>query len=128
MKNWRHDIIPYRPDLRLRARKLRLESTKAEVLLWIELKQLQEPVKFRRQVPMLDFIVDFYCPELKFVIELDGESHYLDGAKSYDDHREKQLEKYGVTFLRFENDEVYHAMEWVLERIVERVVELRGSG
>jgi len=77
----RNTIIPYRKELKSLARKLRKNSTLSEVLLWIEIKNKQlEGFQFHRQVPMLDYIVDFYCHELKLVIEIDGDSHFHDDA------------------------------------------------
>ncbi len=59
--------------------------------------------QFHRQVPMLDFIVDFYCHELMLAIEVDGDSHSADEAKDYDLKRQQRLEAYGVHFIRFED-------------------------
>ncbi|MCB0506202.1 MAG: DUF559 domain-containing protein, partial [Cyclobacteriaceae bacterium] len=63
-------IIPYRKDLKEKARDLRKHSTLAEVLLWQEIKGKRiKGYQFHRQVPMLDYIVDFYCHELALAIE-----------------------------------------------------------
>ena len=73
MKN---QFIPYRKDLRSKARELRNNSTFSEILLWNEIKNRQiNGIQFHRQVPILDFIVDFYSHEWKLAIEIDGYSH-----------------------------------------------------
>lgn len=73
--------------------------------------------QFHRQVPMLDYIVDFYCHELNLAIEVDGPSHSSDAAKQYDQYRELRLAEYNVRFLRFENERVRGNIEDVLEEI-----------
>ena len=96
MKN---KIIPYRKDLKEKARELRKHGTLAEVLLWQEIKGKQiKGFQFHRQVPMLDYIVDFYCHELSLVIEIDGDSHYHDDAPIKDAIRQKRIESYGSIF------------------------------
>ena len=108
-------MIPYREGLKERAIRLRLNSTKAEVLLWERIKGVQMGVDFDRQKPLLGFIVDFYCKSLRLAIELDGSSH--DDKQSYDKERENLIKQYHVTFLRFSNDQIYFHMPHVLETI-----------
>lgn len=115
-------IIPYNPELKLLARQLRKNSTLPEVLLWQNLKQRAFDVQFHRQVPMLNYIADFYCHEIGLAIEIDGASH--DHSFLYDAKRQTELEAYGVTFLRFSNDEVKKNMFSVLSVIEEMVREL----
>ena len=93
-----------------------------EVLLWQKIKQRAYKVQFHRQVPMLDYIVDFYCHEIGLVIEIDGNSH--DFKYLYDANRQGRLEKYGVRFLRFTNEEVKKNMFSVLLNIEYTVNEL----
>lgn len=118
----RNKIIPYNPKLKLLARQLRKNSTLPEVLLWQNIKQRAYGVQFHRQVPMLDYIVDFYCHEIRLAIEIDGQSHdhnFLNDAK-----RQGEIEAYGVTLLRFSNEEVKKNMFSVLLVIEETVKEL----
>ena len=119
MKN---KIIPYKPELKLLARQLRKNSTLPEVLLWQNIKQRAYGVQFHRQVPMLEYIVDFYCHEIRLAIEIDGQSH--DHSFENDAKRQGELEKYDVTFLRFSNDEVKKNMFSVLLVIEETVKDL----
>ena len=118
----RNKIIPYNPELKQLARQLRKNSTLPEVLLWQNIKQRAYGVQFHRQVPMLNYIVDFYCHEIGLAIEIDGQSH--DHSFLYDAKRQGDLEVYGVRFLRFSNDEVKKNMFSVLLVIEETVKEL----
>ena len=104
MKRERNTVFPYGKHLIDRARKLRKESTPGEKALWPYIRKSGiTSYRFRRQRPILNFIVDFYCPELKLAIEIDGSSH--NGKESYDKWREIQLEELGVTIMRFTEDE-----------------------
>jgi very-short-patch-repair endonuclease len=75
-------------------------------------------VKFWRQRPIDNFIVDFYCPKLKLVIEVDGDSHFTDLGLVYDEERTLVLEGYGLRVIRFTNDEVLQNFEGVCEQIM----------
>jgi very-short-patch-repair endonuclease len=119
----RNKIIPYNPELKTLARQLRKNSTLPEVLLWQNIKQRAYGVQFHRQVPMLNYIVDFYCHELGLAIELDGQSH--EHSYDYDSKRQSELEAYDVKFLRFSNDEIKKNMFSVLLVIEETVKELK---
>ena len=113
----RNKIIPYRKDLKEKARRLRNESTYSEILLWQEIKNKQLGYQFHRQVPLLDYIVDFYCHELMLAIEVDGQCHDSAEAKQYDTRRQSRLEKLGVHFLRFEDSRMKGDIKKVLEEI-----------
>ena len=124
----RNKIIPYRKDLKQKARELRKNSTLSEVLLWCEVKNRQiEGFQFHRQVPMLDYIVDFYCHELQLAIEVDGDSHYHEDKYSYDRTRQSRLEEYGVKFLRFDDKDIKQKLGWVLEEIIHCISSIRQS-
>ena len=120
MKN---KIIPYNPKLKEYARVLRKNSTLSEVLLWQKIKNRAYGVQFHRQVPLLEFIVDFYCHEIQLAIEIDGSSH--DYKYQYDMSRQGLLEQYGVLFLRFTDKEVKQDMfsvELAVRDAVERLL------
>ena len=108
-------IIPYRAGMVERARKLRKESTKTEVILWEFLKKKKLGFDFDRQKPLLGFIVDFYCKSLRLAIEIDGASH--NDKCEYDLERELAIKRYGVHFLRFTANEIEHDLENVLQTI-----------
>ena len=120
MKN---KIIPYNPKLKELARELRKSSTLSEVLLWLKIKGKTMGVEFHRQVPIDNFIVDFYCHELTLAIEIDGSSH--DDKQDYDQNRQTILENLGVKFIRFRDIDVKQQMAWVLEELMICVVERR---
>lgn len=94
-------------ELLEKARTLRNSMTKAERILWSKLRSRQiEGLKFRRQQPILNYIVDFYCDSLKIIIEVDGEIHSSSEVSEYDIKREIDLKNHGFEFLRFTNEEV----------------------
>ncbi len=118
----RNKIIPYNPELKQLARQLRKNSTLPEIYLWQNIRKRALGVQFHRQVPILNYITDFYCHEIGLAIEIDGSSH--DHAFLYDAKRQGELEAYGVKFLRFSNTEVLKNMFSVLLVIEETVKEL----
>ena len=70
-------------------------------------------------------MLDFYCPKLKFAIEVDGPTHLSDDEIIYDKHRQEEIENLGIQFLRFWNNEVYDDMYNVLEKIKAKIKELQ---
>ncbi len=95
---FKRQIIPYDPALKEKARQLRNNSTKSEILLWQFLKGKQ-----------------------MLAIEIDGESHF--GKEKYDENKQKQLEDLGVRFLRFEDADVFYNLEEVLNKIEKWIKE-----
>ena len=118
-------IIPYNPILKERARLLRKNMTFAEVLIWQKIRRRALGVQFHRQVPMLNYIVDFYCHEIGLAIEIDGSSH--DHKYFYDARRQGLLEEQGVKFVRFSNDEVQHHLFSVLQNLQVQVDQLKNE-
>jgi very-short-patch-repair endonuclease len=109
-------------------RALRRNMTKAEVLLWLRLKNKQVlGHRFLRQYSVDRYILDFYCPKLRLAIEVDGESHFVEGAEEYDRERQQYIEALGIKFLRFLNTEIYHNLQGVLQAINEKVTELSAQ-
>lgn len=107
-----------RKSLKPRRQDLRNNPTQAEAFLWGFLKHSQlEDKKFRRQASIGSYIVDFYCPSEKLIIELDGEVHFDEEAKKYDAERTKYLESLGLKVIRFENQEVIYNLDKVLKEI-----------
>ncbi len=108
--------LPYNAELVARAKELRKNMTIAEKKLWYSyLKSFK--FKVLRQRPIDHFIVDFYCPHLKLVIEVDGDSHFTDDGQDYDKERTQVLEGYGLTILRFTNNQVLQDFQSVCEAI-----------
>ena len=106
------------PEIHRRARELRKQMTPAEKKLWDILKgKSLSGFKFRRQHPIKKFIVDFYCHELKLVIEVDGSIHNQKDQAEYDLGRTFELEELGLKVIRFRNEEVFDLTDEVLDRI-----------
>jgi len=89
------------PEARERARELRRDQTYAEHWLWDTLRDRRLGWKFRRQVPVDSYVVDFYCAELKLVVEVDGEIHLDPRQVAHDKSRDTHLRSIGCTILRF---------------------------
>ena len=118
-------IIPYNKNLVPLARKLRNNMTLSEVLLWNELKNKKLGVRFSRQIPIDNFIVDFFCKELALAIEIDGDSHQYDDQPEKDRVRQSRLEALEVRFLRFDDLDVKKNINWVVNEIHHTVQELK---
>ena len=121
---------PMPEDLLAFARKLRLEQTDAEQLMWRLLRDRRlAGAKFRRQHPIESggkkFILDFYCHELNLAVELDGGQHQERAA--HDEARTLALEKLGISVLRFWNNDVLQQTEPVLEKLWMTIVEKSPS-
>ena len=109
------------------AKELRKSQTEAEKALWGVLRSRRcGGLKFRRQHPIKDFILDFYCHEYLLGIEVDGSVHENDVANEYDLNRTAELEFLGITILRFKNEEVLTDLSKVLTEIMNKVVQLKN--
>ena len=112
--------IHNKPNLLEYRKKLRRRSTAAESTLWRTIKNKQvENLKFRRQHSIGNYIVDFYCPEIRLIIELDGASHDNYLSEERDPIRDRKLEEHNCTIIRFENRYVYEFLEEIIEVIRE---------
>ena len=108
------------------AKKLRKNMTEAEIVLWNALRARRcHRLKFRRQVPIAWYIVDFLCVEKSLVIEVDGGIH--DDQKQYDKEREEDLHARGYKILRFTNEQVLHNLRDVLHTINEAPLSWEGD-
>ena len=110
------------PSLKDRRRKLRHNQTDAEKALWAQVRNKQFfGLKFFRQYSMGAYILDFYCPEKKLAVELDGGQHNLPEGREYDAERTAYLNSHGIEVVRFWNSEVLCEMEGVLESLTQRL-------
>lgn len=117
----------YNNNLKKFARKLRNNSTLPEVILWnkvLKLKQLRG-YSFLRQRPIGSYIVDFFSKELKLVIELDGEIHKF--QKSNDKKRDDELEGYGYSIIRFDNEDILNGLPNVIRTLENLSMILKGK-
>jgi very-short-patch-repair endonuclease len=111
---------------RNKRRSLRSNMPKAEALVWARLRDRQvEGLKFRRQYSVGAFVLDFYCPELKLAVEIDGLSHRRDGAPEYDADRQLFLEGTGISVVRVTNERVYQNLDAAIRVIVDAIGCLR---
>jgi len=116
-----------KPELKERRRRLRKEMTFSEKIVWLHLRKKQLKVRFLRQYSIDNYIVDFYCPEMKIAVEIDGDVHNLPEQKEYDIERQRYLENYGVTFVRLKNEEVLGNGNKAFARIEEVIDKLNLS-
>lgn len=110
-----------KPILFQRAQNLRKRETEAEKILWERLSNKQLGVKFRRQHPLYRFIVDFYCHELRLVVELNGSIHDLEEQANYDQFRTMLINQLDIKVIRFRNDEIFEDLDKVLEAIRQHI-------
>jgi very-short-patch-repair endonuclease len=121
--------LQYVDDYKKRqCRELRQKSTKAELIFWQALRNRKiQGLKFRRQQVIEGFIVDFYCEEMKLVIELDGSAHENIEQQKIDDQRKRVFERRGLSEIRFSNDEIVNNLPKVIEKIAARKVPSPGG-
>ena len=117
-------MLPYNKNLKQHSRQLRENMTDAERRLWVKIRMKQlKGYQFYRQKPIGDYIVDFFCPRAKLVIEVDGSQHFVNETIEYDRIREDYASSLGLKVLRFTNTEVLKHVEGVVERIEEEMNE-----
>ena len=105
-------------ELSERARQLRQDDTRAEKKAWIQLKDRRTlGLKFRRQVPIDRYIVDFYCHEILVIIELDGGVHDQPGQVEWDEKRNSRLEELGYRVLHITNENIFNHPDCLFEMI-----------
>jgi very-short-patch-repair endonuclease len=114
--------LPINEKLKKRAQVMRKSSTKAEVILWLQLhKKRFHGLDFTRQRVISFYIVDFYCPSLGLVIEVDGGIH--ESQVEYDDQRQRHLEQLGCKVFRTSNFLVEHVLSQVLSELEEFIIK-----
>ena len=108
-----------------RRKDLRNKAQDPEIILWSYLKGRQlDGYKFRRQHSIGSYIVDFYCPKLRLVVELDGEQHSEEKNIEYDQQRTKYLNSQNVTVLRYWNDDIYKNINGVIDEILYKIKQI----
>jgi very-short-patch-repair endonuclease len=115
-------MLTYKGSLKEIAQQLRKNMTDAERHLWWKIKMKQvKGLIFYRQKPIGEYIVDFYCPKAKLVIEIDGSHHLIGDTIEYDRTRDDYMNSLGLKVLRFNNTEVLTNIFGVLEKIEEEI-------
>ncbi len=108
------------------ARRMRAEPTPAEALLWKKIRKRQlGGYKFRRQHIIHTYIVDFYCPEARLVVEIDGPVH--NGQSEYDRGRDKILQELNYQVLRFKNESVHSDIDFVIASIYDACMRRKAD-
>jgi very-short-patch-repair endonuclease len=114
-----------KPSMTQRRKALRKNLSKAEAIMWKHLSRRQmHDCKFRRQYSIDQYVLDFYCPELKLAIEVDGDSHFQAGAEKHDKARREYIESFGIHFLRFLNTDVCENIDNVCQNIYNEIDKL----
>ena len=119
-------VIYYRPYLKEISRKLRRRCTKAEKILWQQLRRKQlKGYQFYRQKPIDKYVVDFFCFELMLAIEIDGITH--NDKSEYDDRRDDDIMKQGITMLHFYDTDIHENLLGVMELLTEWIENFENS-
>lgn len=116
----------YKHSLKETRKYLRNNSTYYENLLWREIRNNKLNIRFRRQVSIGDFIVDFAALKDKIIIEIDGQNHFTPIGRVNDTVRDEILTKLGFKVLRFENQTIKNHLDLVLEAIKLEITKNKG--
>jgi very-short-patch-repair endonuclease len=117
-------MLRYNPRLKGRARLLRLNLTDAEQCLWSRLRRKQIfGIQFYRQKPIGNYIVDFYAPSARLVVEIDGSQHFNSRQAEYDRRRTAYLKRLGLSVMRYTDRQVLLELDSVAEEIFRAVEE-----
>ena len=122
----RRKPLPTNKNLKKYAVEMRKNQTYEEKKVWYQILKGRTP-KFHRQRIIGDYIVDFYCPQLRLAIEIDGYQHFYEENIEYDNKRTEYIESQDIYVLRFENSEVNKDIEYV-RYIINNVCEARQKG
>jgi very-short-patch-repair endonuclease len=110
--------VTNQPELKTFRTRLRKNLTPAEAKLWKTLQGSKlDGRKFRRQQSIGKYVLDFYCPQEKLAVELDGEAHFNELAIIRDRERSAFIQYFGIKVIRFENRIVFENLEWVMNKI-----------
>ena len=114
-----------KPSVFKLAKELRKNETEAEKMLWSKLNKNQIiGLQFRRQHPINIFIADFYCPKIKLVIEVDGSIHEIFEYEEHDIGRSEMLNDFGITVIRFTNEQILNDLDGTIKQIESEVRKL----
>lgn len=121
--------VRYSKNLKLLARELRNNSTPEEIKLWMRLRRNQlMGYDFHRQKPIGNYIADFYCYQLKLVIEIDGSWHFTDDETMRRDlQKQEYIKSIGFTVMRFTNKEVTDEIENVIQRLAQYILDCEAA-
>src|SRR5664280_985788 len=124
----KHMFFGAKAELFSLALQMRMNPTEPERVMWKILRKFrQSGFPFRRQHPIEFYIADFYCHNLRLVIEVDGEIHTEKEIQSHDEGRTGELERFGIKVLRFTNSQILNNSNLVIEKINETMKELTST-
>ncbi|MBD0787974.1 endonuclease domain-containing protein [Vibrio sp. Y2-5] len=109
------------PQYKKLRQSLRTSMTEPEKRLWFRIRNNHLGVKFRRQHGIGRYIVDFYCPKKKLIVEIDGDSHFTNSAKESDEIRDECMISLGLKVLRVTNSQVMSDLDSVVDLILSEV-------
>ena len=96
--------------------------------MWNHLSRRQmNGYKFRHQHSVDQYVIDFYCPELKPAIDIDGDSHFMFGAEEQDRIRQEHIESFGIQFLRFTNEDVLKNIDIVCQTVYNKIGDIKNA-
>ncbi len=128
LKNTKMTIHYNKISERTNRRKLRQKSTKAEEILWEYLRNRKLlNTKFKRQYSIDQFVIDFYSPQMKFAIELDGKIHLDKEVKNHDENRDGYMESFGIKILRIKNEMLINDIDNTLKLIKENILIIKNK-
>ncbi|OGM28540.1 hypothetical protein A2801_03810 [Candidatus Woesebacteria bacterium RIFCSPHIGHO2_01_FULL_41_10] len=119
----KHHFIYNNSKRKNHRRYLRKQATKPELLLWSKLKRKQLGIIFRRQYSIGPYVVDFYCPSKRLVVELDGSQHIV--LQEYDNYRTNYLNSLDIEVIRFKNEDIFNSVDMVVEEIAKKISPLK---
>lgn len=119
------EIFNKEPQTKLR-KILRNRMTKSETVLWKHIKGKQLGFKFRRQCGIGKYIADFYCPEVKLVIEVDGLTHNEESVFNKDQEKERYFVTLGLKVKRYSSEQVFKFIDEVVEDLWNTCTELKN--
>ncbi len=105
------------PVMKYRRKQLRARASKPEEILWQKLKRSQFGARFRRQYSIQSYVIDFFCPEKRIAIEIDGSRHLETEAQKYDIYRDRYLAALEIKTIRIKATEIFSDLEKVLTKI-----------
>lgn len=101
--------------------------TYTEKIVWAHIRKRQLGYRFLRQYSVDHYVIDFYCPELKLALEIDGGIHELPENKEYDEARQKYIEGFGIKFLRIKNEEILGNANKAFDKIINEIKTIGES-
>ncbi|MEA1882287.1 MAG: endonuclease domain-containing protein [Candidatus Marinimicrobia bacterium] len=121
------DLPPYTQEALQIAKMLRQNTTLHEKIVWNHIRKQQIGYKFRRQVPIGKYVVDFICIELGLIVEINGGYHYKAEQMKKDLKRTRYLERLNIKVMRFNNGQVNTNIDGVIEKLMDVITKTESA-